>query len=235
MKINLLILFFLSVYVSMAQERADIGVIFNSHQLNKVSIDFRKPLENESYKLIVGASIGSKYGSLYGYNSRIIFGNDSLIMYRNSPYKQFQGSLKFGMDKRLADSFFSIGANFIFSYRDEKIWFYNEKYFYIDSTNLWVPEYQAYPHSYESPSFESSLVSKLRRGYFVPQLQFNFSANIPLNDQLLLHFFVGQLIASPIQVSETQKVDPLNEFSTAKVQIFEMSTQAGLGVRFLLK
>lgn len=218
---------------SFSQNKADISFIYNSTSTNRINIEYRLPIK-EQLKLTMGVVIGSNNNFGNVNHSRYIFVSDSIITRRVNAYTTFQSGLKIGFDRLLMNPLFSFGADFLIAYRKERLWIYNDSYIHIDSTNSWVPGYHSNYEAYH-PEYNFSGNSKVKREYIVPQLQLTFSMNIPIVEGLFLNLFVGGLASSPILIKESSLFDPGSEFTpSGKLQKFEMTSQAGMGLRFSL-
>lgn len=228
MKALLIILVFLSFNTLNAQNNRDLSYIYNSYNLNRINLDYRQSI-NEKYKYKIGLVIGQGASSPFE-KGDIVFGSDSLITYRYNVYNTTQFSLKIGGERVLGNSIFSIGADVLLSYRNEKNYIYYSDYIYDDSLKIWKDN-TAYNPS--GMGFDNPNNSKVKRGYFVPQLQLSFLMDLPIVDRLYLNLFVGGVFAFPILVNESKKYDPLNELILpTTLTTFEMSSLAGMGLRF---
>ena len=228
MKTLIIIVALLSFYTLNAQQNRDFGFIYNTYNLNRINLDYRQLL-GEKYKLKIGAVIGQGASSPFN-KGDIVFGSDSLITYRYNVHNTTQFSLKIGGERVLGNSIFSIGADVLLSYRDEKNYIHYSDYVYDDSLKLWKDYSEYNPNGM---GFKNPDNSKVRRGYFVPQLQFSFLMDVPITERLYLNLFVGGVFSFPIFIKESHKYDPLNELTLpTSLTTFEMSSQAGIGLRF---
>lgn len=221
--------------ITFAQNRRDIGFVYNTFSFNRINIDYRTP-KSDMYKLKFGFTIGqSNSFNDESSNSYYTFANDSIITKRQRSFTNFQSGFKVGLERRLGSSnMFSIGADFIIAYRNERVWLYDNNYLYVDSLNIWTPEYTVYPENYYlKTDYYQPLVTKVNRTYIVPQLQVNFLMDIPISKDLFLNLFIGGLFGTPILLQEKNKYDPQNELPSLKnVHTFEMTSQAGIGLRY---
>lgn len=230
MKNLLVLLLFIAPFFSISQTKGDIGFIYNTFSLNRINLDYRKPI-GEKYKFKIGAVIGTN-SSTFNEPKNIVFGSDSLITFQDNVFSANQFSLKIGAERKLGESMFSIGTDLLFSYRDEKKWIYEYNYLHNDSLNNWQLQTANNSNGY---GFNNTTNSKVRRGYFVPQLQFYLSMDIPVVSNLYLNLFVGGVFSFPIFINESQKNDPFNDYPIpTNVNTFEMSNQAGIGLRYAL-
>lgn len=224
---TLFILLFITPFLSISQTKGDIGFIYNSYNLNRINIDYRKPL-GEKYKLVIGGVIGS-LNTGYWSKGDLVYGSDSLITFRNSISSSFQVGLKIGAERKLS-KLFSIGTGVMLAYRDQKNNISKTNYVFNDSTNTWDID-----NNTSMYGFDNSNISKVRRAYFVPQLQVSFSMDLPIVERLYLNLFIGGLFSFPVFMSESQKNDPFKDYQTpSKTTNFEMSNQAGIGLRYAL-
>jgi hypothetical protein len=212
---------------SIAQERGDLSFIYNTYNYNRINLDYRKTI-NEHYKLKLGI-VGGQYGLSPTFNQNIYYGSDSLITYKFFAKQASQIGLKIGGERKLQQSIFSVGADVLLSYRDEKNYIYKSNYVFDDSLKIWKPE----STTQNGYGFNNPNNPKVRRSYFVPQIQFSFSMDLPIVQNLYLNMYIGGLFAFPIFINESEKFDPFNEYVTPKkTSTFDMTSQAGLGIRY---
>jgi hypothetical protein len=227
MKTFVLLLVLISPLLSIAQEKGDVGFIYNTYEYNRINLDYRKTI-NKHYKLKLGI-VGGQYSGRPTFNPNIFYGSDSLITYKFFAKSTSQIGLKIGGERKLQQSIFSIGADVLLSYRDEKNFIYKSNYVFDDSLKRWELE-STNKNGY---GFKNPNNPKVRRSYFVPQVQFSFSMDLPIVQNLYLNMYIGGLFAFPILINESEKYDPFNEYEKPKnISTFDMTSQAGLGVRY---
>jgi hypothetical protein len=225
--ITLCIAFFITNFSINAQTRSDLGLIYGVNDLHRLNIEFRKPL-NETYKLKFGYIQGGSSGEFWGYSGELITVSDSLIIERFNSRSQLQFTLSTGIERRLKTSMFSISADLLISYLQIKDELYNEVRELGDNGN-WVKTAGIY--TMLNPARALRKTNFLNLG-----LQFKFSMDIPIEESFFLHLFVGQIISTPIYLSETIVKDPLSEFKPQKASFYFNSTsQAGIGLRYRFK
>ena len=189
--------------------------------------EYRIPL-NDKYKFKLGASIGENIRAFPDYKVNIISASDSLIVERRFGEKTQIGGLRVGGEKKLGKSMFSLMGDLNISYQKAYFSNYNTTHELIDG--IW----QAIPPEYELISEGLAMNQGTTTRHFItPSLRVGISLDVPLNKYFMLNLYAAGNFGIPILIDETNKKDPLNEFSTVPT-VFDAHQQFGGGVRFML-
>ncbi len=247
-KIIIVFLVFLS-NMSYAQFANDIGISINqsfreglitghSHYAPQTGenliIDYRHGLNSNLY-LIGGVSFGMSKGHYH----RMYEWNDSYKLNRKYGYKNKDFNVRIGFDRRLKESVFSLGGNFITGVRRVESYAYHDYSYYSETFESWVGYIWQDPEEREI-EFNNGLSSdllrvsskKIRLGS-----QVRLSAKVPLGQRLYLNGYLGGYGGVLLNTSTVVHSDPLNEVSANGGVAYNSSTlefqvQYGVGLSY---
>lgn len=226
---TLLILLLIVNFSTQAQTdtSSDIGLSYGSYDLNRVNLEFRKPLKDK-WKLRLGITAGSSYSSPWYNSSNILSVTDTLVTERLRIDNRTQFTFLTGVERQLRESVFSVSADLLFSYLQVTDGFYS-KQTELNSNNEW----EVVTNNWEK---ENDLRSTRKTNYFTPGVQLKFAMNLPIRERFILHASIGGIFNSPIYLNESIQNDPLNEFKPhTKTTIFNFTNQANIGIRYKFK
>lgn len=231
MKLSKLVIAFLFLFtfnlISFGQKKSDFGLIYNSNELLRLNLEYRTDIK-ENWKLKLGYAQGAASSSFWNSNGEITLVSDSLIIERFKYRQKLQFTLYSGFERRLKESMFSVSGDLLLSYLNVKDGYYNQNT-ELQEDGSWQDLLSVSPNDYQIRSLRKT-------NYINPGLQFKFSMDIPIEDVLFLHLFVGQIFSTPIYLNEKIIDDPLNEFDSQKNNFtFNTTSQAGIGLRYVFK
>lgn len=205
-----------------AQRYADLGIRFNTADVNRIQIEFRKPF-GENYFFRASATLGHEYQ----YPSRsILFANDSVVGIRQHEFSGNHYDLRFGVERKLTYDWLSLHGDIVVGY--SSINNTNWSYFYnLDSTGTsWNFTHEDSVLN-QFPNTARAITSFINVG-----LSLGLSFNFNLSPNLLLSFSANYLGMYRYALSQKESNDIFNEFDFSNFSIFDLNAYAGIGLRY---
>jgi len=219
-------------------QTSDIGILIGSDKEMKLTLEFRKPIR-EKYSLKFGIGIGGDY--LFGndyYNFDYIYKTTDSSITSHSNYSIGSNyNLKLGIERSIRSSPFSIGLDLLLGYSNIH-YARTEKNYILKKYGQW--EYETYIYGEYNPnsinnSGPDSTYAKVNVIYFKPALQLNIGLDLPLGKRLLVNLAFQNSIGIAINIRESNKTDPLNEFGHLKNNTLDYNLRFNVGLRYKFK
>lgn len=223
MKSHFLLIVYLGIaLVGQSQKYSDLGIRFNSADMNKIQLEFRKPVEQFS-RLRFGLSMGLVYD--YPYET-IVEAHDSLVVMRKKESLGNHYDFRFGLERKLTYDWLSLHADLIFAY--SSITYRNNNFFYSpDTFGVWQ-SYDNNPFTLADDPVATSVNSVLGGG-----ISAGLSFNFPVTENFILNFtgnYNGILLFS---VAHKETNDALDEFHDSSGYTGYVYINAGIGLRYV--
>lgn len=225
---TLLILLVIVNFSIQAQTEAnsDIGLSYGSYDLNRVNLEFRKPI-NDKWKLRFGAMAGGTHNNSWHESSNIISASDTLVIERFRTENITQFTLFVGTEIQFRKSIYSVSADLLFSYLQITDGYYSKERA-VNDNNEW--------QTINNFSNIDPSISNRTKNFLNPGVQLKFAMNLPIKERFILHASIGGVFSSPIYLNESIQNDPLSEFDPhTKSTIFNLTNQANIGIRYKFK
>ena len=161
----------------------------------------------------------------YNFESgEILFANDSTVLERRLGDYQSTFEFRFGAERRLKESIFSLYADVNVGYRHQKL-YYHSTTFQLEE-GVWVQPVTAQFGNGADPS-----QSKVTRHYLTTNLRLGATMNVPMGKYFLLNLYAGGSFGLPIYMGESNKIGPEEDFKGVALT-FESYTNIGIGLRY---
>lgn len=211
-------------FSSNAQKNSDIGVLISPFYPYSGAFEYRVPIKkNDKYLLKYGLSVTQK-SNFNLENGEILFANDSTVRERRSVDYSQTISFRFGAERTLKESIFSLYADLNVGYRHQKLFYHSTTYQLEEG--VWVKPITA---QYEEGTDPSQ--SSLKRHYLTTDARFGVAMNLPINKYFLLNLFAGASFGLPIYMGESNKIGPEEDFKGVPIT-FDANTNVGIGLRY---
>lgn len=228
-KVFLLIFLSCISFFGNAQNKGDIGILFTSYDQFRTGFEYRKPIgEAEKYRLKMGATFGGTGNFLYP-NYEIFEVTDTTFSSRHFAEQSNWIGMRFGFERILGNSFFSVGADLNLGYQNHQQSYSNQNWT-LNENGDWVSEGFA-------PFFalnENGQNATITRHFLDPTVRFGFNMDAPLGKAFLLNFTISTSVGMPVYMGATDVIDPLNEFLGSPPTLINWSTNVGAGIRYRL-
>jgi hypothetical protein len=207
-----------------AQQSADLGVRVNTSDLNRLQLEFRKPL-GEKYAFRLGAT----YGQLWYYPwTSVSDASDTMVTSRTKEQSSLAFDLRFGIERKLKWNYLSLHADLITGYYQYRRQSY-DVYSVLDSNNNWSdPTFsglQGMDHNLSSATDHFVSVG----------LAGGISVDYPFAKRLILNLNASYIMAARFQFSHQEYNDFSNEYPAGNSFIYELYPSAGIGLRYSLQ
>lgn len=223
MKSHFLLIVFLGIaLVGRSQKYSDLGIRFNSADMNKIQLEFRKPVAQFS-RLRFGLSMGLVYD--YPYES-IVEANDSLVVMRKKESLGNHYDFRFGLERKLTYDWLSLHADLIFAY--SSITYRNNNFYHSpDTFGVWN-SYDYNPFTQAEDPIATSVNSVLGGG-----LSAGLSFNFPLTESFILNFTGNYNGVILFGVAHKETNDVYDEFHDPTGYTGYVYINAGIGLRYV--
>jgi hypothetical protein len=216
MKKTLVILPILFSATAFGQRSSDLTLHLSTYDDSKIAIEYRVPIKD---KWCINFALA--YGSNSNSYDTFLDANDSVYTYHYSTTSSANSTFRLGTDRRIKESMFSVGFDFLLAYRKQEIHRDRNEYT-IDSLGNWrgYLGYSGLNH-----------INKTKH-YIVPGIQLNVKMDIPIKKNFELNLSAGYTVSSPFLFNETNIIDPDNELSHSKLLFINTGTYASIGLRY---
>jgi hypothetical protein len=212
---------------SFAQEKGDLGLIISTSRYNKLALEYRKPFA-EKYHFRLAATYG-EIGNPFWYNQgQIIHVSDSIVVARSFYKNGYQTGLRFGVERQLKNSMFSVGTDLSVDYRQSRST-YRSRISYLQDDGSWE---EGLPTTVFE-NFDDPSNSRITRHYLVAGARLSLNMNIPLGKSFLLNLAASGTYGLPIYMGATRIQDPLDDFIGTPPSITEFDTRFSIGLRYI--
>ncbi|MCB9224489.1 MAG: hypothetical protein R2780_14835 [Crocinitomicaceae bacterium] len=201
------------------QDSPDISILITNQRWDMLGIEFRQPIK-EKWKLNYCLSYGSYFHS---FDLDFVSANDTVIVQRGTQRTNRLGTFKFGTERQLKESVFSIGLDLITSYRNQDL--QNSDRTYTLNDGIWRRDQT------------STNMNTAVKHQIIPGLAVNANIDLIIWKNLLLNISMIGTIRQTILLNGSEFNDPANEFfekNTFK-PIFGQYFQAGVRYRINTK
>ena len=226
-KITITFIGLLFLVPSYAQERGDLGLIFSTSRFGQLAVEYRKPFA-EKYHFRMSAFYGESANSFWGGNGQIISASDSVIVERNFFSYGLQTGLRFGAERQLGNSMFSIASDLSLDYRRSHSIYQNREQ-YLQENGSWSQQ-----HVTSFSPFDVPTNSRITRHYLVPGARLSLNMNVPLGKCFLLNLSASGTFGLPIYMGASQVQDPEGDFIGTPPSTIDLNTFAGIGIRYII-
>jgi hypothetical protein len=214
---------FLLCVTASAQLKADIGVRVATSDLNRLQLEFRKPL-GEKYTFRLGATYGTI--AYYPWTS-VSDANDSVVTTRIRQQNNSSYELRFGFERKLKWKYLSVHADLATGYFQAYKYSWNA-YSVLDTNNNWSDPW--FTPGYENLDSQFSFA----RDHFVTAgLVFGISADYPLNNRLVLNLNANYGAFTRFQVGHDEINDFADEYYDGNSMTYHLYPSAGIGLRYV--
>lgn len=207
-----------------AQQNAELGVRITQAPYNKIQLEFRKPL-NEKYAFRSGLSVGQDFVPT---GDAIFDANDSLVTMRHKDGLSNYYDIRFGLNRVLKNSPFSLHLDFVFGYNRNYLrnWNYSQA---ADSAGNW--DYSNIITFSSQAPLEGS-TSDAYNHFLSGGFSFGASFDYPLGERFVLSLNLNQTFMARFQFRHTERNDIYNEFHEGNSTLLEFYSTAGIGLRY---
>ncbi len=203
-----------------SQRSSDLTLHISTFEDTKLALEYRIPIKDKW-----GINFALTYGSKYNRYTSIFDASDTLFTERHTSYSTSSGTYRIGTDKRIKESMFSVGFDFLLGYRQQNINKSNTEYT-KDSLDNWGGMIY-YNFGANDPTH-----AQITKHYIVPGLQVNAKMDIPIKYNFELALAIGYNVNTPILIKETNIIDPYNELAQPKFQVVNANAYASIGLRY---
>jgi hypothetical protein len=205
-KIHLVTLTFILCQVTLqAQQNTELGVRITQSPYNKIQLEFRKP-----------------------FNDKYAMRSDSLITMRHHDGLENYYDLRFGINRILKNSPFSIHGDLILGYNRN---YYRKWNYYLeaDSMNTW--DYKQHINSIGRPIDDASLTDAYDH-FLSAGLSLGLTFDYPLGKRFVLSINLNHSFVTRFQFNHSERNDIYNEFYEGNSTLIEFYSTAGIGLRY---
>lgn len=218
---KLFIVLFLSCSITAFSQRpSDLTFHLSTYDEQKITLEYRIPIKDK-WNLNFGLSYGSSYNNYTSFYDA----NDSISIDRHTNYTTSISNFRIGTDKRIKESMFSVGFDFLIGYRNQEI-HKNNTELTLDSTGNWSG-FLNYHYGMDDPTH-----AQITKHYVVPGLQLNLKMDVPIKNNFEFALSVGYNVNTPLLVKETNIIDPFNELSHPNFHVINALPYASIGLRY---
>lgn len=213
------------------QLKTDIGIRLSNSRLEKIQLEFRKPM-NEKYSLRFALAMGESY-SLPFDEHRVILNSDSLQVYRSSgSFISRAYNLRAGIQRNLKWNVLSVYSDLLLGYYHQNS---NGRTLYFVSTGTDINYITNHPDSnipqeYYEPEYS---VSHWSADYISTGLSLGVSLDVPFY-KLILGVNVQANGTMGIPVNHRSIYDPADDFGDIDVVKLFWHPSAGIALRYML-
>lgn len=220
MKKLIIILPILFSSIAFGQRSSDLTLHLSTYDDTKIALEYRLPIKDKW-----GINFALAYGSKYNNFNTILDANDSVFFDRHTNYSTNTGTFRIGTEKRIKESMFSVGFDFLLGYSQQYI-HKNTTEYTKDSLENWggIIYYNYGPND---PTH-----AQITKHYIIPGIQINTKMDIPIKNNFEFNLSVGYNVNSPILSKETNIIDPFNELIQPKISIINAAAYASIGLRY---
>lgn len=220
---KLLFLATLFPLVGYNQQTSDLSLHISTLKDNRIGLEYRIPFKEKAH-----VNFGINYG---GYGSsfisyKVVSSTDSSFIERHSNSNMSIGSVRFGMERQIKETIFSLGFDVLAGYGNLKVELGNVEYI-KDSLNNWGGVI-TYPFDINNPSYAQST-----QHYFIPGIQLNGKMDLPINEHFGLNLTLGYNVNAQIYNRQTNGIDPYEEFTGLNGRVMlNANLYSSIGLRY---
>ncbi|MDA7804222.1 hypothetical protein N8987_06570 [Crocinitomix sp.] len=238
-KKGLVCLFCFIAIGAFSQVKGDIGMLVSSDYLMRVGLEYRAPI-NEHYNWKIGVTGGSQWVNTQ--NREIVSATDSTVIMAHNSLNSEQIGLRFGVERQLKGSVFSVGLDLNIGYL---VYRYDRRNYAegLDSNGRWVYADILSEEEFASgvvfePGYERPIAigdydfADINRNYLNTDLRFSLNLDIPIGDSFLFHGSISGVFGMPIYMGATNVNDPNNRYLGIPPSVFNFSQNVNVGLRY---
>jgi hypothetical protein len=220
MKKLLLVLPILFSATAFGQRSSDLTFHLSTYDDTKLALEYRVPIKDKW-----GINFALAYGSKHRSNNHLLNANDSIYTDRYTSNSKNNVTFRLGTDRRIKESMFSVGFDFLLGYSQQYI-HKNSTEYTKDSLGNWGGMI------YSNFGVDDPTYAQITKHYIVPGVQLNTKMDIPIKNNFEFNLSVGYTVNSPLLFNETNIVDPFNELTYPKFNTINAAAYASIGLRY---